>query len=303
GDEWSYEFKWDGVRTIAFVDGGRVRLQSRNALDSTKAYPELRQLGLSLGSRRVVLDGEIVAMDEAGRPSFSALQPRMHVTSEAKARRLVDEIPITYLAFDLLYLDTQSTMALPFRERRALLESLALDGPSWQTPPSFTGDGDAVLTASKTQQLEGVIAKRLDSPYLPGRRADWWRKIKNQQRQEVVIGGWTHGEGGRAGQIGALLIGVYDGTKLHYAGHVGTGFNQATLVDLASRLKPLARKTSPFADAVPRAHAAKAEWVDPKLVCDVEFTEWTRDGRLRHPSYKGLRNDKKPREVVREVPQ
>ena len=301
GRGWAYEFKWDGVRAIAYVEGGRVRLMSRNTNDITARYPELRELGLSIGSTRLVLDGEVVAFDEEGRPSFGRLQNRMHVRGEAKVRRLARDVPIAYLVFDVLYIDGRSTVELPYTERRELLHSLKLTGPHWDTPPHYVDDGPAIIAASKAQQFEGVMAKRLDSTYTPGCRSDAWHKIKNIRRQEVVIGGWTRGEGNREGHIGSLLVGVYDDKgNFRYAGNVGTGFKATTLRELAAILKPLVRKESPFSTSVSRAHAKTATYVEPQLVCEVDFTEWTGDGKLRHPSYKGLRDDKSARDVVRE---
>lgn len=297
---WGYEFKWDGVRAVVHVDGGRARATSRNGLDITASYPELANLGESVGTRAAVLDGELVAFDETGRTDFGLLQQRMKLTGAA-VRRLMATVPVVYLAFDLLHLDGRSTLALPYAERRSLLESLELSGASWQVPPHFPGNGAAVLSASQSRGFEGIMAKRLDSAYLPGKRSEAWRKLKNIRRQELVIGGWTHGEGGRSGNLGSLLVGHYDDDgSLQYAGHVGTGFTQKTLRDLISRLEPLARTASPFDNDVPRPHAAKAAWVEPELVCEVEFTEWTREGRLRHPSYKGLRFDKPAGDVKRE---
>jgi bifunctional non-homologous end joining protein LigD len=200
-----------------------------------------------------------------------------------------------------MYVDGRSTMDLPYRERRALLDELALKGRHWDTPDCYVDDGPAIIAASKAQQLEGVMIKRLDSAYTPGRRSDAWLKLKNVRRQEVVIGGWTEGEGAREGQIGSLLVGVYDDKgEFRYAGNVGTGFTATTLKDLAKAMNPLVRKESPFSNAVPRLHAKTATYVDPSLVCEVEFTEWTGDGRLRHPSYKGIRDDKPARDVIRE---
>jgi bifunctional non-homologous end joining protein LigD len=301
GKGWGYEFKWDGVRAIAHIDGGRVHLVSRNNLDISMRYPELRELGLAVGSTRLVLDGEVVAFDELGRPNFGRLQSRMHVASESKIRTLMKEVPVAYLIFDLLYVDGRSTMSLPYFERRELLESLGLKGPHWDTPPYLADDAKSLIAASKAQQLEGVMAKKLDSPYYAGKRSDCWRKIKNIRRQEVVIGGWTAGEGNREGRIGSLLVGVYEGDNLRYAGNVGTGFTEKTLREIEALMKPLIRKTSPFADPIPRAIAKTATYVEPELVCEVEFTEWTGTHRLRHPSYKGMRDDKPAGEVVREV--
>jgi bifunctional non-homologous end joining protein LigD len=208
-------------------------------------------------------------------------------------------------------------MHLPYVARRAHLESLELSGPSWQTPGYHVGDGEVVLTASKSQQLEGIVAKRLDSTYEPGRRTRAWLKIKNKDRQEFVIGGWSPGSGNRADHFGALLLGYYEGDRLIYAGHVGTGFTRRTLDDLLRRLAPLRRDTSPF-ETTPRGPASESErakraeretsripgavWVEPQLVTEVEFTEWTNDGVLRHPSFKGLREDRDPHDVVREIP-
>jgi bifunctional non-homologous end joining protein LigD len=225
----------------------------------------------------------------------------MHVTQAAQIRRLMAEIPIVYLVFDVLYLDGRSTVDLPYIERRRLLDDMKLSGPRWQTPPMFEGGGAAVLKASGEQGLEGVVAKALDSRYFPGKRSDSWLKIKNLRTQEVVIGGWKPGEGRRTDMIGSLLLGVpNDKGELLYAGHVGTGFTDKALRDLADDLAPLERKDSPFADTVPREHARGAHWVEPDLVGEVRFGEWTRDGRLRHPAWRGLRPDKSADEVVRE---
>lgn len=294
---WAYEFKWDGVRAIGYVDGGRLRLLSRNDNDVTASYPELRALGEALGSIRAVLDGEIVALDDSGRPSFAALQQRMHVTGAAKARRLAQDTPVTYLLFDVLYLDGESTVDRPYEERRRLLESLALSGPAWQTPDAFREAGADVLRASRDQGLEGVVAKRLTSRYAPGRRTGDWIKVKHERMQEVVVGGWTPGKGRRSGRIGALLLGVHGDEGLRYAGQVGTGFTGEMLDDLARRLGGLRRKTPPFVDEVPRAQSRDVTWATPALVGEVTYTEWTRDGRLRHPSWRGLRPDKEPADV------
>jgi bifunctional non-homologous end joining protein LigD len=295
GEGWSYEFKWDGVRALAYVDGGRVRLLSRSGRDISVAYPEIREVGLALGSTSVLLDGEIVAMGPEGRPSFSALQPRMHVSSRDVARRLAATTPVTYLPFDLLYLDGRLLLDEPYDERRRLLGDLPI-----ALPPSFPADGVAVLEAARSQGLEGVVAKKHNARYEPGRRSPCWVKVRVTRRQDVVIGGWKPGEGGRAGHIGSLLLGLQGDTGLEFAGHVGTGFTQATLRDLQRRLKPLRRDTSVFATPVPREFARHAVWVEPELVCSVEFGEWTRDGRMRHPSYKGLRDDIDPAGVRRE---
>jgi bifunctional non-homologous end joining protein LigD len=298
---WGYEFKWDGVRAVAYVDGGRPRVMSRNDKDITATYPELRAMAESLGSRRVVLDGELVALDADGRPSFGALQSRMHVGDAGAVRRLMAQTPVTFMVFDLLYLDGRSLLGRPYSERRELLAGLTLSGQSWQTPPWFAGNGKAVFAASKEQQLEGIVMKRLDSTYSPGIRSTSWLKLKNQLMQEVVIAGWKAGEGHREGSIGSLLLGVpNDDGDLRYVGNVGTGFTDAALKALAAELKPIATDTSPFNPPIARVHARDARWVQPTLVGEVTFSEWTRERRLRHSAWRGLRPDKTASEVRRE---
>jgi bifunctional non-homologous end joining protein LigD len=296
---WAFEMKWDGVRALVRSDGGRIAIASRNDRDVTVSYPELRPLGEQLGTTQVLLDGEIVSFDDDGRPSFGRLQQRMHVASAATARRLAQSDPAVYLIFDLLHLDGRSLLGLPYDQRRELLLELDLAGPAWQTPPAFAGSGAAAVQASREQHLEGVVAKRRDSVYTPGRRSPHWIKVKNIRTQEVVIGGWSPGKGRRSGTIGALLLGLPDDGRLRYVGQVGTGFTDAMLADLHASLRRLERKTAPFAD-VPRADARDASWVTPKIVGEVAFTEWTPDGRLRHPAWRGLRPDKSPAEVVLE---
>ena len=297
---WAYEMKWDGVRALAYIENRRVRLLSRTGQDITGSYPELAGLGAAVGRRQAVLDGEIVAMGEDSWPDFERLQQRMHARP-AMVARLAESVPVTYLAFDLLHLDGRPLLDEPYQARRALLDELALQGPSWQTPPSFTGEAGAdVQAVSKQHGLEGIVAKRLASRYEPGKRTGSWLKIKNLHEQEVVVGGWKPGEGKRAGVFGSLLIGVQDTGGLEYAGHVGTGFSDQALDMLWQRLTPLRRATSPFASEVPPEHARRAVWVDPVLVIDVSFTVWTQAGRMRAPSYRGLRTDKDPAEVTRE---
>jgi bifunctional non-homologous end joining protein LigD len=299
-EQWAYEMKWDGVRTVSYVDGGRLRLLSRNDRDVTAAYPEVRGLAEQLGSVPAVLDGEIVALDAAGRPDFGLLQRRMGVTKPAQVRRLMAEVPVVYLIFDVLHLDGRDTTGLPYTDRRELVESLGLEGAAWAVPPASAGGGAQMLAASRERGLEGVLAKRLDSRYTPGRRSPHWRKVKNLRTQEVIVAGWRPGSGRREGTIGSLLLGLPGEDGLTYAGHVGTGFTAAALADAERRLRPLERKTSPFAVGPPRADARDAHWVTPKLVGEVTFTEWTADGRLRHPSWRGFRLDKSPGDVVPE---
>jgi bifunctional non-homologous end joining protein LigD len=293
------EMKWDGVRAVSYWDGGEFRLLSRNDNDVTAGYPELAALGTLLGSHSAILDGEIVAYVR-GRPSFEALQARMHVRG-AKVKQLAVDVPVTLLLFDIMQLDGKATTGLPYTQRRSLLEALELTGDHVLTPPAFHDAPKTVLAASRTQGLEGVVAKAVDSIYLPGRRSPSWIKVKHEHTQEVIVGGWKPGEGGRAGRIGSLLLGINnDAGDLVYVGHVGTGFSDRALVELGTRLKPLQRKTSPFTGEVPRLHARDAVWVTPSLVGEVSYSEFTRDLRLRHPSWRGLRPDKSPAEVHRE---
>ncbi|WP_020573160.1 non-homologous end-joining DNA ligase [Actinopolymorpha alba] len=303
-DEWGYEIKWDGVRALAYGQPGRLRLVSRNLLDISAQYPEVRGLTRTLGARQVILDGELVALDARGRPSFQALQRRMHLTSEAEIRRRQREVPVTYIIFDLLFLDGRLLFGMSYEERRRELEALGLSGSHWHTPGYQRGDGVAFLQASREQQLEGIVAKRLNSGYQPGRRSRDWLKIKNVQRQEFVIGGWIPGAGRRSGELGALLMGYYatgngGELRLRFAGKVGTGFDTAELRRLKELLEPLRIDASPFSGRQPERGAT---FVEPRLVCEVAFSEWTKAGTLRHPSYQGLRDDKQAIQVVREVP-
>jgi bifunctional non-homologous end joining protein LigD len=305
-EDFGFEVKWDGVRAIAYSEGGRLRLESRSLRDVTRQYPELRKLGRALGSRRVVLDGEIVALDEQGRPDFQRLQPRMHVVSEATIRRRMVDTPIVYMIFDVLYLDGRLTMPLPYTERRERLEGLSLEGPNWRTPSHHVGDGAAMLKASADQGLEGVVAKRLDSRYEPGSRSGAWLKIKNHMGQELVVGGWLPGQGSRTERIGSLAVGYYDKPRaeaeergepqhLEYAGNVGTGFTEQTLREVKELLEPLRTDKSPFEGRQPPKGTI---FVEPRVVVEVEFRGWTRAHTLRQPSFKGVRDDKDPRDVI-----
>ncbi len=296
---WAYEIKWDGIRAIAYSRPGELRLQTRNLNDVTERYPELGRLGRALGSHSAVLDGEIVALDSDGRPSFTALQQRMQLGSRAQAARRARTTPVTYVIFDLLWLDGHPLMALPYSERRARLAELALAGESWRTPAHVVGHGAELLAATADQGLEGIVAKRLDSPYQPGLRSRDWQKIKRVGRQEFVVGGWLAGKGRRSRSVGALLLGVYEADGvLRYVGRVGSGFSDAELERLAVLLAPLAREESPFA-AGPRPPRG-ALFCEPRLIAEVEFAEWTAAGSLRQPSYKGLREDKPASAVRRE---
>ncbi|MFI6787260.1 non-homologous end-joining DNA ligase [Nonomuraea sp. NPDC050383] len=297
-DLWSAEMKWDGVRGLAYVEAGALRLMSRNGRDVTPAYPELYPMAGAVGGRDVVLDGEIVAFDDSGLPSFGALAARMHQRRPMRIAELVRTVPVTYMIFDVLHVDDRSAIRLPYDERRELLEGLVRPGFRWQTPVAFLGDPRAALDASHRLGLEGVVVKRRDSPYRPGGRGPEWTKVKNFSHLEVVIGGWKPGAGRRAGGIGSLLLGAYDpGGRLMYVGHVGTGFTDAMLVALREDLTPLERPSSPFGQPVPREYARDARWVEPRLVGEVRYADVTGDGRLRHPSWRGLRPDRSPEEV------
>jgi bifunctional non-homologous end joining protein LigD len=297
-DDFGFEIKWDGIRAVLYSGKrkGDVMLENRNLRDITFKYPELHPLaGLN-----AVVDGEIVALDEHGRPSFEQLQGRMHLSTEAAVRNRMNDIPVRFMAFDLIWHDGRDLTELPYTERRAALEALDLNGDCWQTPSWRAGDGSALLAAARDQQLEGVMAKRLDSPYCPGKRTKYWLKVKAKMNQEFVIGGWQLGEGRREKTIGALLLGYFDDGDFKYAGKVGTGFNERELQMLVKELKSRERKTSPFAGAP--APPRGSIFVEPELVAEVEFTEWTREGIVRQSAYKGLRDDKPADQVVREVP-
>ncbi|MET0133065.1 MAG: non-homologous end-joining DNA ligase [Kibdelosporangium sp.] len=295
-DKWAYEFKWDGVRALVRVEGGRLQVFSRAGNEVTSSYPELAELGNQLGSSQAWLDGEIVAFAD-GRPSFAELQKRMHVSQSAQARKLAGQVPVSLLLFDLLHFEGRSLLKLPFADRRALLEKLGLRGRNWYTAPSYPAAGAAVAAASRAQGLEGVIAKRLDSRYQPG-RSPAWLKITDVRPQEVVIGGWRPGEGRREGVLGALLLGVPEGDGLRFVGSVGTGFSDADLAALTARLIALERKKSPFNGKLPPERSRGARWVRPELVGEVVFRIWTTDGRMRAPVWRGLRPDRTPDEVV-----
>jgi bifunctional non-homologous end joining protein LigD len=308
---WGFEIKWDGIRVLGFMDHGNWRMQSRRLEDVTARYPELAPIAERLAGHSAVLDGEVVALDENGRPSFQLIQRRMGLTSAAAIKARVQETPVDYMIFDLLHLDGRRVRDLPYTERRELLESLGLEGPRWHTPRHHVGGGKDLFEAARRQGLEGVVAKRLDSPYRLGKRTGEWIKARVWRRQEFVIGGHIPGEGKRAERVGSLLVGYYDKRasetkkdekqRLIFAGGVGSGLKESDLDYLTEELARRRRPDSPFDVGGPRGPKAKlAVWCKPELVCEVSWTEWTNQGTLRQPAFKGMRVDKDPREVVRE---
>jgi bifunctional non-homologous end joining protein LigD len=294
GPGWSYEFKWDGVRVLSLFEGGTPRLYARSGAVVTTAYPDVAGLSLPPGS---LLDGEMVVLDTGGRPSFTALAERMHVRDPGRAARLAASHPVTYMIFDLLRLAGEDLTSRPYRSRRARLDELDLAGPHWMVPPVFA-DGPATAAAAQENRLEGVVAKRLESPYLAGTRSPDWIKVKFDRTGDYVIGGWRPG----ARKLGGLLVGLPgpDG-RLRFRGRVGGGIGAAAEADLLSVLAPLATPASPFvADAVPREDARGAHWVRPELVVEVRYGNRTPDGRLRFPRFLRLRPDKKPEDCIEE---
>ncbi len=292
---WLFETKWDGVRALAYLSGGSVRLISRNDKDMTARYPELAGLAKAVKGD-AILDGEIVALDEAGRSNFQLLQARVGLQEAADIERMAAKTPVVYEAFDLLYADGFDLRPGALADRKALLEARLKPGRAVQVSAHRVGEGEKAFREAQARGLEGIIAKRLDSPYLAG-RAGGWLKIKTLKRQEVVIGGYTEPRRSRQ-YLGALVTGVYENGELVYAGHVGGGFNRDSLEKVYSLLQPLRTRQSPFAEPPPTNEAVT--WVKPKLVAEVKFAEWTADRRLRQPIFLGLRDDKRPQEVVME---
>jgi bifunctional non-homologous end joining protein LigD len=295
GPEWLHEVKWDGFRAVAFVRGGECELRSRTDKDLTARFPTVaRALQGAVRTPDCVLDGEIVAIGADGRATFSAMQQGAEGTT------------YVYVAFDLLELDGASLVGLPLRDRRSRLDALVDRRRGGVQVSETFEDGEALLRAADEQRFEGIVSKRADSPYREGRRTREWLKIKTHGRQEFVIAGFTKGQGRRGGSFGALVLGVYDEDTggLRWAGNVGTGFTDREASSLLGLLEPLARDACPFPEApkMPRVRRGDVTWVEPRLVAEVEFVEWTHDGHLRAPSYKGLREDKPAEEVVPETP-
>ncbi len=308
GPGWAFEFKWDGVRAVSYASGSTVQVFSRNDKDITRTYPELRAVRELLAGTSLIVDGEIVAI-ENGRPNFANLQNRMHVADPDQD--LLTTTPVRYYVFDVLELDGKDTTRLPYRQRRELLTDLfglldtddtddadTEEHPALALPPSFADiPGAELLDTAREHRLEGIIGKLVDSRYESGRRSRSWIKTPLVDTQEVVIGGWRAGSGRRVGTIGSLLLGAQSPTGLRYLGHVGTGFTDAMLHDLSTRLARLARPDSPFDAPIPKEHARDAHWVQPELVGEVEYRQLTNDGLLRHSSWRGLRPDRDPDEI------
>ncbi|HWP63785.1 MAG TPA: non-homologous end-joining DNA ligase, partial [Candidatus Binatia bacterium] len=295
--DWLFEVKWDGFRVEAIVTDGAVRLFTRNGHDAAAYFPRLLPPpDRWLRAREAILDGEVVALDPAGRPDFDLLQG--WIAGDAEARRA----PIVYEVFDLLRIDGRSLLAVPLEDRKRLLRAILLDGPRVRYAGHVAADGRAFFEAARNQGLEGIVAKRRRSPYEPGRRSPNWLKLKARLSQELVVGGWLPGQG-RARDLGALLVGVYEGDRLRYAGRVGSGFDAAARRRLRHELEALAADAPPFEPAPePRGPLAAARWVRPRLVIRAEIGGWTREGLVRQASYKGLELDRDPRDVVRERP-
>jgi bifunctional non-homologous end joining protein LigD len=301
GEEPWVEMKWDGVRALGVWDGHRLRLAARSGIDITERYPELTGVDAGLGPDPAVVDGEIVALDARGVPSFSLLQTRMHLADRREIERESQRTPVRYYLFDALSHGTEALTDRPLRERRVALEDVAAGAiPAIAAPPVFD-DLEHALADGARLGLEGVVVKNPASRYRHGGRSDDWLKVKHSRTQEVVIGGMRVGKGGRAGTFGSLLLGIPSPDGLQYVGRVGTGFSDATLKRLDAMLRPLQTTESPLV-GVPRADTSDVVWVRPELVGEVEFAEFTPGGSLRHPRWRGLRPDKRPDQVVRESP-
>jgi bifunctional non-homologous end joining protein LigD len=302
GDGWVYEIKWDGMRVLADVSPDGVRAWSANGRDASAAFPELAALAAALAPLDALLDGEVVALDASGRPSFERLQGRMHVTSAAESLRRAADTPIAYVVFDLLRLGGHDLTDRPWHERRRLLEQIADDLPPGVDVAQVYDDGADLLAVAGQRGLEGVVAKRTDATYVPGARSRNWVKVKVRRHDEFVVGGWSGGEGNREGRLGSLLVGYHevagDGV-LRYAGRVGSGFTSPELDRMARRLAPLAIDDCPFDPPPPALHARGAHWIRPEVVVEIAYGEWTVEGRLRHPVYLGERTDVDADAVVR----
>ena len=295
--EWIFETKWDGFRAVGFVRNGITRFVSRNQLDMTHQYPELVGVGKQIDAKEAILDGEIVALDRDGMPRFQLLQPRVGRKKQSAIEALLGKATIVYYVFDLLYVDGFDLMSCSVVERKATLGKILRPASFIKLSEHIVGDGEAFFEQVEKFHLEGMMAKRAASPYVLRRSSDWL-KVKTVQRSEVVIAGYTEPRGSRS-HFGALVVGLYRDHELHYVAHVGGGFNQRTLKKIFEMMQPLKTVQSPFVN-VPKTNEP-VRWLRPKLVAEVKFSEWTAEGRLRHPVFIGLREDKRPQECKFEV--
>lgn len=294
--DWLFEVKWDGFRVEAIVDGGRVRTLTRGGLDAARYFGSFLEPPTWIGARQAIVDGEVIAVNDAGEPDFARLQAGI----KARVADAAGSTPFLYVAFDLLFLDGRPLLAGPLEDRRRLLLKALRPDPRVRLSEHVERDGVAFFEAAKTRGLEGIMAKDRRSPYLPGLRTLTWQKIKIRPEQELVVGGWKTGIGA-ATDLGALLVGVYDDGELRYAGKIGTGFSGDKRAELLGLLSSLATDDPPFTPPPPRAVSRNAHWVRPELVIRAEFASWTRDGLVRQAAYKGLDRGKDPHAVRREV--
>jgi bifunctional non-homologous end joining protein LigD len=291
--EWAAELKWDGLRTQVLTDGAGVAVRSSRGRDVTAQFPELHEFGERLGTS-AILDGELVVFD-GDRPSFPRVLQRLNTGRPTEQSMAAN--PAVYIVFDLLVLDGNPLLDLPYHARRQVLAELVSDDPRWRVPPSVDGGASQLLALARQRDLEGIVIKRIDSPYRPGARTTNWRKVKIRLRQEFVIGGWLAGQGSLEDGIGSLVLGVWDETELVVAGLAGSGLTDDVRRHLSALL--VERPDPPFAE-VPKLDR-RPTWVEPTLVAEIEFGDWPSDGMLRHPVFLGLRDDKDPAEVVREI--
>ncbi|MDQ6934548.1 MAG: non-homologous end-joining DNA ligase [Actinomycetota bacterium] len=292
GPEWTHEVKWDGMRVLVQTGPAGVQVWSRNENEVGVSFPELQALAGS--GRPMVVDGEVVALGQ-GVPSFGALADRMHVQDAAKAGRLAERNPVTLLVFDLLRLDGTDLTGRPLAERRELLDGLRLVAEAWQVPPSYD-DGQMLLKAAEQQGLEGIVSKRLASPYRPGKRSRDWLKFPIRPTGSYVVGGFRH-EVGSGSRLGAVLVGEPTPAGLVFRGRVGSGLAGKAGGRVAELLRPLVTEVSPFVDELPRLDRLDTVWVRPEVVVDVQFLTLTGDGRLRQPAYRGIRTDLLPADL------
>ncbi|HEX6208717.1 MAG TPA: non-homologous end-joining DNA ligase, partial [Actinomycetota bacterium] len=296
---WRFEPKLDGVRTLAYVTTDATRLLSRKGRDQTAQYPELDNLARWTNALWAVLDGEIVAVDDAGRPSFERLQERINLSAPSDIEKARRRIPVRLYAFDLLWLDERDLTNEPLEERRRLLEGIVTESDRLGLTLYLDGEGERLFEAAKGLGYEGIVAKKLGTRYQPGRRSKDWRKVKAVKRQDCVILGWTRGEGSRASSFGALLLGAYVGDELRWVGQVGTGFTEQLTLQVLDRLREIREEEPPIGDRE-LASVKGATWVRPELVCEVEYLHVTKAGKLRAPSFKGIRPDKAPQDCILE---